>query len=197
MPSPVATSLTDWQSFYVIIGSSAAALTGLMFVVISLISDSRVQRTAEGGLAAFGTPTIVHLCAAFLVSAIASAPWRAPATATFAIGVTGLVGVAYVLLVTWRAFRQTDYRPVAEDWIWHTVLPFGAYVAFVVAATLPETSLTAALFATAGASIGLLFIGIHNAWDAVTYNALLKAQAAAQERAAEHPGGRHGPKGGR
>lgn len=184
----MASALSAWESFYVIIGSSAAALTGLMFVVISLISDSRRRQTGEGGLAAFGTPTIVHLCAAFLVSAIASAPWDAVATAVFGFGVTGLVGVAYVLLVSWRAYRQTEYTPVFEDWLWHTILPLAAYGTFVVAATLPEPSVTPALFATAAASIALLFIGIHNAWDAVTYNALRNAQAA---DAAKHSGRGH------
>jgi len=33
----VAPALTAWGSYYVIIGSSAAALTGLMFVVITLV----------------------------------------------------------------------------------------------------------------------------------------------------------------
>ena len=47
--------LTTWQSFYVIIGSAAATLTGLMFVVMTLIARVRVQVTSvSGGIAAFG-----------------------------------------------------------------------------------------------------------------------------------------------
>jgi hypothetical protein len=37
--------LADWESFYVIVGSSAGALTGLMFVVITLVADARIKRT--------------------------------------------------------------------------------------------------------------------------------------------------------
>lgn len=29
----------EWETFYVIVGSSAGALTGLMFVVIALVAD--------------------------------------------------------------------------------------------------------------------------------------------------------------
>ena len=36
--------LAPWQNFYVIIGSAAAALTGLMFVVITLIMGTRARR---------------------------------------------------------------------------------------------------------------------------------------------------------
>ncbi len=35
--------LRAWETFYVIVGSSAAALTGLQFVVIALIAESRVR----------------------------------------------------------------------------------------------------------------------------------------------------------
>src|SRR5258708_35877677 len=73
MQEAAVSPLTTWGNFYVIIGSSAAALTGLMFVVITLIAGARVQRSS-GSLAAFGTPTVVHFCAALLVAAILSAP---------------------------------------------------------------------------------------------------------------------------
>src|SRR3989442_5565179 len=63
-----------WENFYVIIGSSAAALTGLQFVVIVLGAEARSVRGPE--LGAFGTPTVVHFCAVLLVSAILSVPWR-------------------------------------------------------------------------------------------------------------------------
>ena len=49
--------LKHWESFYVIVGSSAAALTGLMFVVVTLLADSRRQRSG-GALDAFATPTL-------------------------------------------------------------------------------------------------------------------------------------------
>jgi len=189
MEASVASPLSAWESFYVIIGSSSAALTGLMFVVISLVTEKRARQAVEGGLAAYATPTIVHFCAAFLVSAVVSAPWHSATNASFVIGLIGLVGVAYVSIVTWRAHRQTSYAPVIEDWVWHTFLPIGAYVAFVATAMAPPGSMARALFATGAASIVLLFVGIHNAWDAVTYNALASRSAADQGAAGGAPGG--------
>jgi hypothetical protein len=172
MTEPVAPLLAGWESFYVIVGSSSAALTGLMFVVISLISEKMPNQPSEIGIAAFATPTIVHLCAAFLVSAIASVPWHEVSSATLLIGVTGLAGVAYVLIVTWRARRVPTYKPVLEDWLWHTVFPLASYATFVVAATRPEARASSALFAIGAASMFLVFIGVHNAWDSVTWNTI-------------------------
>ena len=68
--------LAVWESFYVIVGSAGGALTGLQFVVIALIAESRKQSTGRE-VAAFGTPTVVHFCTVLLVAAIVSAPWRA------------------------------------------------------------------------------------------------------------------------
>ena len=61
--------MSEWESFYVIVGSSGGALIGLQFVVITLIADRRALATRDS-LSAFGTPTVVHLTVALIVSAI-------------------------------------------------------------------------------------------------------------------------------
>ena len=62
-----ARTFAAWSDFYVIVGSSAAALTGWPFVVIVLANDSRTPAT-EQTVAAFSTPTIVLLDGASHVS---------------------------------------------------------------------------------------------------------------------------------
>ncbi|MFI5242646.1 MAG: hypothetical protein ACHQRL_06530 [Gemmatimonadales bacterium] len=167
-------ALSPWESFYVIVGSSAAALTGLQFVVMALVSDSRAKTSTET-IGAFGTPTIVHFCAAFFVAVALSAPWHALSNAAIVIGIAAGAGVLYTALVTRRARRQTDYVPVLEDWIWHTALPFLSYAAILSGALTLTHETTDALFGIAAASVLLLFVGIHNAWDTVTYVAQQRA----------------------
>ena len=165
------TPLAGWDSFYVMIGSSAAALSRLQFVVIALVAESEALRSLRE-IDAFGTPTVVHFCAVLLVSAMMSAPWRALSTAGVALGASGLAGVVYVGIVARRARLQTGYEPVLEDWIWHAVLPFIAYAALAAAALLLLRHAESALFLIGAAALLLLFIGIHNAWDSVTYIAV-------------------------
>ena len=107
-----------WESFYVIVGSSAAALTGLQFVVIVLGAESNVG-SSDSVTRAFGTPTIVHFCAVLLLAAVLSAPWPGVASAGLCLAVLGALGVLYGLLVIRHALHQTDYQMVLEDWIWH------------------------------------------------------------------------------
>lgn len=160
-----------WQNFYVIVGSAAAALTGLQFVVIALITDTQT-RSGHREIAAFGTPTIVHFCVALAVSAVLSAPWPREPAAALALGACGLFGLGYSLIVARRATRTTAYQPVAEDWIWHVGLPLLSYLALLAGAITLAWLGVDVLFGIAGAALLLLFIGIHNAWDTVTYVAL-------------------------
>jgi hypothetical protein len=169
-----------WESFYVIAGSSAAVLTGLQFVVIALLTETR-RRSTTGEIEAFATPTVVHFGAVLLVSAILSAPWRVLTNAGLVLGMSGAAGVSYVALVIRRARRQTGYRPVLEDWLWHTVLPFIAYAALLGAAVALGRDSHAALFVIAATALLLLFVGIHNAWDTVTYIAIDRPRAPAGE----------------
>jgi hypothetical protein len=160
--------LTTWGNFYVIVGSSAGALTGLMFVVITLIAGTRAPRSSMQ-VATFGTPTVVHLSAALFVAALFSAPWQALWHVALLLGLFGLGGVIYSLIVLRRALRQTDYKTVLEDWLWHIVFPLTSYIALVVAALLLPGNPVPALFVIAAVTILFLFIGIHNSWDTVTY----------------------------
>src|SRR5579863_2367240 len=132
--SPLAT----WQNFYVIVGTAAATLTGLMFVVITLIAQLRVQVSSpRSGIAVFSTPNVVHFGTVLLVAALLSAPWQGLWQVGLLLGLMGLAGVIYIISVLWLArHRLADYQPVFSDWLWHTELPLVAYAALVVAAIL-------------------------------------------------------------
>ena len=88
-----AATFTHWESFYVIVGSSAAALTGLQFVVIALGAEGSNMRSE--GVRAFATPTIVHFCSVLLISAILSAPWPTVFHAATALVICGVLGLGY------------------------------------------------------------------------------------------------------
>ena len=170
--------LTAWENFYVIVGSSAAALTGLQFVVIALVADAR-RKSSSREIAAFGTPTIIHFCAVLLISTILSAPWPLLSYGGIALACCGITGSGYALLIVQRARRQTGYKPVLEDWLFHAIFPLIAYIALFICGILLSHNSAIILFITAGVALLLLFIGIHNAWDAVIYIAVERYQAPA------------------
>jgi len=165
--------LSHWDSYYVIVGSSAAALTGLQFVVIALVTDVRDRVPASiRTIEAYASPTVVHFCTVLLISAILSAPWTSLLGPDWCIAAVGFAGLVYDVVVVRRSLIQKEYRPVLADWIWHTALPVLAHAATLVGAFLLVGSPTGSLFAVGVASLLLLFVGIHNAWDTVTYLAI-------------------------
>ena len=163
-----------WESFYLIIGSAAAALTGLQFVVIAIVADSGAA--TELSVAAFGTPTILHFCTALLIAGILTAPWAGLAAPAWIVGAFGAAGLVYMALVVQRARRQSSYQPVVEDWVWYVGLPLGAYAVLVAGAVLLAGHTATALFALGAVALLLLFIGIRNAWDSVTYVAVINRE---------------------
>ncbi|HET7871996.1 MAG TPA: hypothetical protein VFL42_05750, partial [Terriglobales bacterium] len=146
------TALAGWENFYVIVGSSAGALIGLQFVVITLIADMPAVRGQPLAGAAFATPTIVHFGAVLLLAGILSAPWHGVGGAAVSWGLLGLCGFVYEIIVVRRMRLQIAYRPEFEDWLFHGLLPFAAYGTLAVSAFGTHAHLHEILFAVAAAA---------------------------------------------
>jgi hypothetical protein len=162
--------LTRWENFYVIVGSSAGALTGLQFVTMTLIAESRISDMRA--VRAFGSPTMVHFCVVLLVSALASCPWDSMLPAAVALGCCGVGGLTYSLMAVRHARTQTSYKPDWEDWMWYGWLPVATYASLALGGFVVARNPASGLFVVAAICLALLFIGIHNSWDSVTYIAV-------------------------
>ena len=156
--------LSHWENFYVIVGSAAAGLTGLTFVVIALVRD--VATVSPSGLSTWVTPTIVHFGGVLALAAFLSMPDLSVLILSTALAVGGVAGVVYGGYIAVKLRRQgPTYIPVGEDWMWNVVLPTLTYAALILTARLIWHHPVAALHAVAVLSLLLLFIGIRNAWD--------------------------------
>lgn len=165
-------AFAPWSSFYVMMGSSAAALTGLMFIVITLVMGTERLRKSGDGISAFSTPTVVHFGVALLISALLTAPWRSLLWPAALLALTGAAGMTYIIRVSAKTKSLEDYKADAEDWSFYSILPLFAYgLVLASAIMLPLVPVTALFVLAAGVAL-LVFIGIRNAWDIVTYIAL-------------------------
>lgn len=153
-------------------GSSAGALTGLMFVVITLVTGVERSKRSRDGISTFSTPTVAHFGGALLISAVLSAPWGSLLYPAVLLGLAGLCAAVYVLRVWLTTRRFIGYKPDLEDLTWFTILPLVAYLSILAGAMgLPGTPV-GAMFALATGVLLLIFIGIRNAWDVVTFLAI-------------------------
>jgi len=163
-----ALQIARWDGFYVIVGSSAGALTGLQFVVIALRQET-LNENARHAIRAFGSPTIVHFTSVLALAAILSMPRHTRAS----LGATVLTIAAGLLLYVLWAFRkarqQDVYAPDLGDWIWHYCLPSLVYVSMMIAGAVAWRAPDSTLTVVAAGVLGLLIIGIHNAWDSAVW----------------------------
>jgi hypothetical protein len=166
-------ALSEWDSFYVIVGSAAGALIGLQFVVMTLVAERPTPGASEAGRS-FGTPTVVHFSASLLLAALVRVPWPNIVSVFWAAGTLGICGMIYMAVTVLRMAHQHVYRPDIEDMIFHVFMPLACYGLLVASSVFGGSHLELALFGIGGAALLLLFIGIHNAWDAVAYHVFVQ-----------------------
>src|SRR5436305_12945038 len=161
-----------------------------MFVAITLMAQLRVRPSSSWShMRVFNTSNVVHFGTALLIAALLSAPWPALWTAALLLGLAGLGGVSYVLIVLWEVrHRLLGYQLVRSDWLWYTLLPLISYTALVVAAILLPIYPGPVLFIIAAVTMLLLFMGIRNAWDVVTYMAIEGSQPQDTSQGEHKPG---------
>jgi hypothetical protein len=169
-----ASLLAGWENFYVIVGSSAGGLTGLTFVVIALIRDTR--RARPTGLRGFVTPTIVHFGGVLALAAFLSMPHQRPLSLSVGFGLAGLAGLIYGgVIARYISGQGSQYAPVREDWIFNVIVPTLTYGFLLVMAFLVWSRPAQTLYCVAVLCLILLFLGMRNAWDIAIWMTLSKS----------------------
>ncbi len=162
--------LANWQNFYIIIGTASATLTGLMFVVITLTAGlERHPSALDAGISAFITPAIVHFGVVLLTVAILSMPWQAVTSLSILLGMVGIGGFVYLIVVMRKLGNIPGRQTPVHDWVWYAILPLIPYIALISAAIMLLSTPEPALYLISAQMILLMFISIRNAWDLVTY----------------------------
>jgi hypothetical protein len=166
----------DWSEYYFMLGSSAAALIGLMFVVATL-TTGRDTKQAEQGKHLYTSPIVWHLGGIVVVSGAAIAPSMTPAL--FGIGAAGLSLVGLAICIR-NAIGIGRHRIAGADnttfdvW-WYGIVPASIYAALGAAASGVIAETRWGENAVAAAVMALLLVSIHAEWDLVTFLAPMAA----------------------
>jgi len=157
----------DWDSFYLLVGSAAGALIGIMFVVITL-SAGYETKSKSIGTAVFNTPIVFHFSMVLIVSVLSAVPGLPPSVTGGLIAAAAAVGLAYALTTTIRMLRA-EWQPLPDvsDKLFYGVFPSLIYLG--LGASALQWTAPYALYAIAACTVALLLNGIRNAWDLATY----------------------------
>jgi hypothetical protein len=157
-----------WTSFYAMIGTSAAGLIGLMFVVVTL-TNSRGRPSTLRAIALYLTPTILHFGAVLAVSAVTVIPDITAPEAAAALAFVALAGLACCLRSAIGIVRVVNQPPHWSDFWLYACVPAVLYVALLAAALGVLTQAPWAPRLTALTLLVLLLLAVRNAWDTITW----------------------------
>jgi hypothetical protein len=158
----------SWGDYFFMIGSSAAALIGLMFVVVTLTAGRDRQET-ERGKQLYTSPIVFHLAAILVLSGAAMAPavgMRLFAVANIAVAVLGFgMGMRSAFGIA----RRSKMESARFDMIWYGVAPAVVYLGLATAAIGILEGCSWGVPGVAGSIMALLLVSIHAEWDLVTF----------------------------
>jgi hypothetical protein len=151
-----------WHDFFVMLGSAAAALTGLIFVALSLHVDRIISvpfHRFRAGVSVAGLTSMILLSAAVLV----------PAQSHVALGVEVLLCSAFFVWMNARGGRHPDPEQQGSSWA-ATRLVYGLSVTalFVLAGLALLFGSGAGFLLLAAGMATSLSSSIKTAWDLMT-----------------------------
>ena len=157
--------LHAWHDFYVLIGTAAATLIGLMFVAAS-ISASYMTEKHQAGIQSFYTPTVVHFATVLITCVLLVAPLAVTPLGGLLLAV-GAAGLGYACFVWLRMGRRGFTLTIdLADRFWYALSPVAGHLLLVAAALmLLLVGDGRSLQVLATAIVLLLLAAIRNAWD--------------------------------
>lgn len=156
--------VTSYASFFSAAASVAGALTGLLFVALS-ISPQRLRGGGEGSLEhqAIAATAFTALIDALFVSLAGLTPGGGTMLASLIMGLIGLTSSAGLAARLWRA---RGAEPLSQRWPYLLTLILATYLAQVILA-LAERSAAGSDSASVGFILGMFAVGIGRSWELI------------------------------
>ena len=160
---------SHWHEFYLLAGSAAAVLIGLIFVVVTLMSDKPRSSVLAGSRLYMG-PVVLHVSFVLALSAAALMPGieaNAFALVALVIAMWGL-GRGLMSIAGIRGRGGGDTPHWTDVWFYGAI-PSLLYVALAVVAWAFWSGPAWAAHGVAVVITGLLLVSVRNEWDLVTW----------------------------
>lgn len=177
--------LHDWQNFYMLTGTAAATLTGLLFIAVSLGTNFSANQ-AKAYTRTFINPILLSYSQVLLLSCLAIMPLPGLSIYGILFIAMGCLNSYLALKICWRILViHRDDNIDLSHWIWHVILPLltGLTLGITAVGFLMATS-----WATLGLSITtLLFltIGLRNTWVLTIWLLVRRIQETASNEASQ------------
>ena len=160
-----------WSDFFLLAGSAAAVLIGLIFVVISLLQD-RSRSTVLAGSRLYMGPIVLGISFVLTLSAAALTPGVGRCAFAALTGVVAVWGLVRGIMSTVGIQRLSHIDDEAPHWtdLWfYGVIPCLLYIAFGIVAIAYWCNCRWADYGLAAVITAALLLAIRNEWDLITW----------------------------
>jgi hypothetical protein len=174
---PFAAAAGPWQAFYLLVGTAAATLVGLMFVAVTF-GSSLVTPQTSASARAFLDPTFTHFVHVLVTSCLIVIPtmgWTLLGALLLMVGAlrtAALVGVYRHM----REAQRVNQDIELSDWVTGVALPLLCYLALCAIGAAFVARVTAAFNALAIVTITILLTGVFGAWELMVWMAVARSR---------------------
>jgi hypothetical protein len=176
------TALAAWHDFYILVGTGAFTLIGLMFVAVTFgahLLDEKNMALAR----AFLDPVVVHFVEVLVIAGIVLMPGMEPPLFG---GLLAAIGALSLMMLTGvhRGLRtaQSQYNDMEmEDWLSGFLVPLGVYIGFAgcgVAFWMGQSVFGALAVLT----LIILLNSIYAAWELILWFAAVRTKQDLRKR---------------
>jgi hypothetical protein len=161
----------DWSDFYLLVGSAAAVLIGLVFIVVTLMRD-RPRSSVLNGSRLYMGPVVLHMSFVLVLSGAALAPGidaHPFAAIVWIVALWGFVRALNSSLGIFRIWKQGGGEVHWSDVWYYGFLPACLYLAMGVVAGALWKGVAWAPYGIAAVITGLVLLSIRNEYDLVTW----------------------------
>jgi hypothetical protein len=161
-----------WDNYFAMLGTAAAGLIGLLFVVITLTANIERSRALwANGI--YMTPIALHFAAVLSISAITMVPALAPTEVAVLISLVALAGLAAATRTCLGILGiRTSANPPHWSDLWgYGVGPAAIYVSILGVAAAVWLRCATATYVLAALLLILVLLAIRNAWDLISWMA--------------------------
>jgi len=157
-----------WGEFYLLAGSAAAVLIGLLFVVVTLMHDKPRAYVLRGSSLYMG-PIVLHMSLILVLSAATLSRGLTPACFAAVAGAVALLGLVRGVAVSAGIRAWRDPKPHWTDLWCYGIIPTTLYAALGVVAFGFWREQAWAEQGVAAVIVALLLVSIRNEWDLVVW----------------------------
>ena len=156
--------LHGWDNFFIMAGTAAATLIGLLFVAIT-VGTGFSTSTIVHGTRGFLTPTLIRFGGVLFLSLAVLAPWPSARPIGIILSLGALAGLAYQIKVVVMRRKVGFVLLDWHDWLPYAGAPVLGYASLMVGGIGLIAGKSFAPYTIAGAITLLLFVGVYGAWD--------------------------------